>query len=127
MTEKPVKQPGPDHPITIEPNPGRVIVTVAGRVVADTKDALVLRESTYPPVQYIPLKDIDLSLFERTEHATYCPYKGDCGYYSVPIGGERAVNAAWTYAAPYDAVAEIKDHVAFYPAKVDTITEEPSA
>jgi uncharacterized protein (DUF427 family) len=120
---KTVKIPGPDHPITIERNAKRVTVTLAGRVVADTTDALTLREAAYPAVQYIPLKDVDRSLLARTEHASYCPYKGDASYYSLPAGGERSVNAIWTYEAPYDAVAAIKDHVAFYPDRVDAIEE----
>lgn len=123
MTEKPVLIPGPDHPITVEPAPGRITVTVAGRVVADTRDALTLREADYPPVPYIPLRDVDASLLEHTDHATYCPYKGEAGYYSIPVGGERSVNAVWIYRAPHDAVAEIKDHVAFYPDRVDEIAE----
>ena len=123
---KPVKVPGPDHPITIEPNPARVIVSVAGRVVADTRGALTLRESSYKPVQYVPRADVDLSLLQRTEHATYCAYKGDCAYYSIPAGGERSVNAVWTYEAPFPAVAQIKDYVAFYPDRVDGIEERPA-
>ena len=122
---KTVKIPGPDHPITIEPMAGRVVVRVAGRVVADTHDALTLREASYPPVQYVPRKDVDMTLMERTEHATYCPYKGDCAYYSIPAGGERSVNAVWTYEAAYPAVAAIKDHLAFYPDRVDAIEEGP--
>lgn len=127
MTDAPkpktVKIPGPDHPITIEPNPTRVTVTLAGRVIADTTEALVLREAAYPAVQYIPLKDVDRALIERTDHSSYCPYKGDASYYSIPVGGERALNAIWTYEAPYAAVARIKDHVAFYPDRVDSIAE----
>src|SRR3984885_14088562 len=125
MDDKQMKLPGPDHPITIEPNPRRVVVSVAGRVVADTQDALILREGVYPPVQYIPLKDVDASLLEGTSHATYCPYKGECSYYSIPIGGDRSVNAVWGYESPYTAVAQIKDHVAFYPDRVDGIAEQP--
>jgi uncharacterized protein (DUF427 family) len=123
MTAKPIKVPGPDHPITIEMNPSRVVVTVAGRVIADTTHALSLREASYPAVQYIPRKDVDMSLLARTDHATYCPFKGDCAYYSIPAGGERAVNAVWTYEAPYAAVAQIKDHLAFYPDRVDSIEQ----
>ena len=126
MTPKPVKIPGPDHPITIEPNPARVVVSVAGRVIADTRDALTLREATLPAVQYIPRKDVDMLLLERTSHATYCPYKGDCAYYSIPIGGDRSANAVWTYEAPYSAVAEIKARLAFYPSRVDAIEERPA-
>jgi uncharacterized protein (DUF427 family) len=124
-TAKAMKVPGPDHPITIVPNPAHVVVSVAGRIVADTRAALTLREAAYPPVQYIPRGDVDMSLLARTGHATYCPYKGDCAYYSIPLGGERAVNAVWSYEAPYAAAAAIKDHVAFYPNRVDTIEERP--
>jgi len=125
MKEKQVKLPGPDHPISIRRNPARVVVSVAGRVVADTRDALTLRESTYPPVQYIPLKDVDMSLLEPTDHSTYCPYKGDCAYYSISMGGDKSVNAVWTYEVPFAAVAEIKDHFAFYPDCVDEIALQP--
>jgi uncharacterized protein (DUF427 family) len=119
MSEKPIRIPGPDHPITIEPHAGRVRVTVAGRVIADTRNALTLREAAYPAVQYIPRQDVDMSLLQRTDHATYCPYKGDCAYYSIPAGGERSANAVWTYEAPYQAVAQIKGHLAFYPDRVE--------
>jgi uncharacterized protein (DUF427 family) len=122
QTQTRVKRiPGPDHPIDIAPTQSRVVVKLAGRVIADTHDALTLREASYPPVQYIPRKDIDMSLFERTAHESYCPYKGEAAYYSVPAGGERAINAAWTYEAPYEAVAEISEHLAFYPDRVDSI------
>jgi uncharacterized protein (DUF427 family) len=123
MTSKPIRIPGPDHPITIQPNPMRVVVSIAGRVIADSGAALTLREAKYPPVQYIPRKDVDMSLLQRTDHATYCPYKGECAYYSIPLGGERSANAAWSYEAPYLAVAEIKEHLAFYPDRVGTIEE----
>ena len=72
-------------------------------------DALTLREASYPPVQYIPRKDVDMTLLARTDHATYCPYKGDCAYYSISLGGVRSANAVWTYESPYAAVAAIRD------------------
>jgi uncharacterized protein (DUF427 family) len=118
---KTIKQPGPDHPITVEHSTKHIVVKVAGRVVADTRDALVLQEANYPAVHYIPRKDVDMSLLTRTEHATYCPYKGDCSYYSIPLGGERSANAVWTYEQPYQAVDAIKEHLAFYPNRVDAI------
>jgi len=120
---KTIKVPEPDHPITIERNAHRVVVTIAGRIVADTREALTLREASYPAVQYVPRKDVDMTLLERTDHVTYCPYKGDCAYYSIPLGGERSINAVWTYANPYPAVMPIKDHLAFYPDRVDAIQE----
>jgi uncharacterized protein (DUF427 family) len=123
MTSRAHKIPGPDHPITIERNAKRIVVRVAGSIVADTKNALTLREANYPPVQYIPRSDVQMSMLQRTDHATYCPYKGECSYYSIPAGVERAVNAVWTYEKPYDAVAEITEYVAFYPDRVDSISE----
>jgi uncharacterized protein (DUF427 family) len=124
MKTKQIEIPGPDHPISIQRNPARVVVSVAGHVVADTRSALTLREADYSPVQYIPREDVDLSQLERTDHATYCPYKGDCGYYSIPAGGRKSVNAVWSYEDPYPAVAQIKGHVAFYPERVDEIAEQ---
>lgn len=121
MAEKTVKIPGPDHPITVEKNPDRVVVKVGDQVIADTRDALSLQEASYPAVQYIPRGDVDLTLLERTEHQTYCPYKGDASYYSIAGAGE---NVVWTYETPYDAVAPIKEYVAFYPNKV-SIEELP--
>ena len=121
MADKPVLYPGPDHPITVTPTEGRVVVKVAGTVVADTRAALTLQESTYPAVQYIPLADVDTSLLEPTATESYCPYKGDASYYSIPAGGEKAVDAIWEYKQPREAVAQIKEHVAFYPNRVDSI------
>ncbi len=127
MTAKTVKIPGPDHPITTAPSDKRIVVTVAGKIVADSKAALMLKEASYPAVAYIPREDVDMSLLSRTSNATYCPYKGDCSYYSIPAGGSRAVNAVWSYEAPYKDVAAIKDHVAFYPDRVDSIEFLPLA
>ena len=122
---KTVKIPGPGHPISVECNASRVVVTVADRVVADTRNALTLREASYPPVQYIPREDVDTTLLVRTDHATYCPYKGDCAYYSIPLGGVRSINAVWTYESPYTAVAAIRNYLAFYSDRVEAIEERP--
>ena len=121
MTDKTIKIPGPDHPITITATKGRVTVVVNGKRVADTREALTLKEAAYPAVQYIPRRDVDLPQLQRTPHRTYCPYKGDCAYYSIPDGGERSVNAVWTYEAPYESVASIGQYLAFYPSRVDAI------
>lgn len=123
MKDKQIKLPGPDHPIAIQRNPARVVVSVAGRVIADSRNALTLREAEYPPVEYIPRKDVDFFQLERTDHATYCPYKGDCSYYSIPGGGKKSVNAVWSYEEPFPAVGQIRGHVAFYPDRVDEIAE----
>lgn len=125
MSQRPILQPSAKHPITIEPNPARVTVTVAGRKVADSERALTLREASYPPVQYIPFEDVDQSLLESSDHTSYCPFKGDASYYRVPAGGERSRDAAWTYREPYPAVTQIAGHVAFYPDRVEAISARP--
>jgi uncharacterized protein (DUF427 family) len=117
--------PGRVVPITIEGNPNRVVVSRAGKVIADTMSALTLREVGYPPIQYIPREDVDMSLLEPTRRTTCCPHKGDATYFSIPVGGERSVNAVWTYKTPHKAVAQIENHFAFYPDRVDTIEERP--
>jgi uncharacterized protein (DUF427 family) len=125
MSLQPMKIPGPDHPIAISPSSSRIVVKVGGHVVADSHNALTLKEATYPPVYYIPRSDVDLTLVERTHHHSHCPYKGEASYYSIPAGGERSENAIWTYEAPYAAASEIKSYFAFYPDRVDTIEELP--
>ena len=113
-----MKIPGPDHPITIAPNPMRVRVTAHGKVIAETTKALTLREASYPPVQYIPRADADMALLSATDRQTHCPYKGDAGYFSIQTGGETLDNAVWTYETPYDVVKAIAGHLAFYPDRV---------
>ena len=118
---KAVKVPNDAHPITIAREVGRVRVLANGEVIADSRNALVLRESDYPVVHYIPRSDVNMTLLTRTDNATYCPYKGDAGYYSITSSGDRGVNAVWTYETPNEAVASIKGHLAFYPERVDAI------
>ncbi len=123
MADRLVKIPDRDHPITIIRNGRRVTVSVGGRTIADTTSALTLREADYPAVQYIPRRDVDLTALDRTGTHTYCPYKGEASYFSIPAGGARSVDAVWTYEDPYGSVAAIKDHLAFYPDRVDAIEE----
>jgi uncharacterized protein (DUF427 family) len=119
-----MKLPGPDHPIGIAPNSRRVRVRFAGKVIADTTRALTLTEANYPPVQYIPRADADMSLLRPTAHHSHCPYKGDASYFTIAVDGASAENAVWSYAAPFPAVAGIKEYLAFYPTRVDAIEEE---
>lgn len=123
--QKPMKIPGPDHPITLAPQPGRVRVTFNGKTVADTKRALAMQEGGYPKVIYVPREDSDATLLVRTDHTSYCPYKGDASYFSIKVGDRVSENAIWTYEMPYDAVAPIRNYLAFYPKRVDAIEELP--
>ena len=117
--DKPIKVPSPDHSITIEPTPARVRVLWRGQVLADTRNALVLREARYPAVNYLPREDVDMARLTRSAHGTYCPFKGDCSYFNLPGEDESGANAVWSYETPFDAVAAIKDHLAFYPDRVE--------
>ena len=118
-----MKLPGPDHPITIARNMKRVRVSFAGKVIADSTQALTLQEASYPPVNYIPRADVDMAALTPTAHASHCPYKGDASYFTISAGGRSAENAVWSYEQPYPPMAEIKDHLAFYPNRVDKIEE----
>jgi uncharacterized protein (DUF427 family) len=119
--------PSDEHPITVEPTGSRVVVRVGGKVVADSRNALTLQESTYPAVQYIPMADVDQSVLRPTETSTYCPFKGDASYYSVETpDGQTVDDVIWTYEKPHPAMAEIAGHVAFYADRAD-ITIEPAA
>jgi uncharacterized protein (DUF427 family) len=117
--ERTVRTPGPDHPITVEPTGGRVVVRAGGQVIAESTRALTLREADYPPVQYLPLDDVTAGALRPTDSRTYCPYKGDASYYALAADGEEAADAVWTYVEPYPAVGEIAGHVAFYPQHVE--------
>ena len=115
----------PEHRIATRPAGVRVQVRAGGDVIADTRDAIQLEEATgegkstvAPVVYYIPRKDVKMDRLVRTSHSTYCPFKGHASYYSLINGPE---NAVWTYEDPYDEVRVIKDHLAFYPNKVDSV------
>lgn len=118
-----MKVPGPDHPISIARNQKRVRVSFAGMVIADTTQALTLLEASYPAVHYIPRADTNMNLLKPTAQTSHCPYKGDASYFSIEAGGRTAENAVWSYQQPFPATAEIKDYLAFYPNRVDSIEE----
>ena len=118
-----MKEPGPDHPITITQNPHRIRVMLGGFIVAETTQSLTLQEATLPPVHYIPREDVHMDLLDSTDHSTHCPYKGDASYFTVNGGGLVRENAAWSYEQPAPSVAAIREHLAFYPEKVDAIEE----
>ena len=120
-----MKAPGPDHPITFGPAQRHIRVLFKGRTVAESRRALALDEASYPTVYYLPIADADRSLLQPTDTTTWCPYKGDASYYSLNVDGEVARDAVWTYEQPFPAVAAIKDHIAFYPDRVDDIEVMP--
>jgi uncharacterized protein (DUF427 family) len=117
--------PGPRHPIIVEPAAVRVVVRVAGRVIADSTSALTVRESDYPAVHYIPREDVDMSALERSTQQSYCPFKGDASYFSIPVAGDRGIDAVWTYEDPYEAVDGTRDYLAFYANRMDSVEELP--
>ena len=113
----------PERPIRIEPNPKRVSAHFHGQQIASSTRALALYEGSYPPVQYIPREDVDMSLLTRTAHTTHCPYKGDAAYYSIHVGAREQPNAVWTYEDPYPQLSAIKGYLAFYADRVELKAE----
>jgi uncharacterized protein (DUF427 family) len=114
-----VLEPGPQHPITVEPASTRVTVRAGETPVAETTAALALQEAGYPVVYYVPLADVRPEVLKPSDTTTYCPYKGDATYHSIVTPEGELADAVWTYVAPYAAVSPIAGHVAFYPNKVD--------
>jgi uncharacterized protein (DUF427 family) len=114
-----MKIPGPDHPITVERSSDRVIVRAGETTLADSTATLVLQEANYPPVRYIPLTDVDQTLLASSDTSTYCPYKGDASYRSITALAGPGEDAVWFYHQPYAAIEPIRDHVAFYPDRVE--------
>lgn len=119
--------PGPDHPITITPARKRWRALYQGHVIADTGDALVLREADMRPVVYFPRADVSMEYFSRTERSTHCPYKGDAAYFTILMDGRFADNAVWTYEEPFPAMEQIRDRLAFYPDKVELYEVDAAA
>jgi uncharacterized protein (DUF427 family) len=113
------------HPITIEAANARIRVTFNGEVVADSRNALALREADYPVVYYLPRTDVSMALLSRTEHKTVCPHKGAASYYTIQAGDRISTNAVWSYETPFAAVARIAGHLAFYPKRVDSLEVLP--
>ena len=114
--------------ITIEPNPNRVIVRLDGMIIADSTRALVMRAPGTPDVQYIPREDVDMARLSRTSHVTHCPYKGNASYWTIRgTGGREVENGVWSYETPYEPMASIKGHLAFYADRVDAIEERPAS
>ena len=109
----------PDHRITTKPAGVRVQVKLDGELIADTRDAIAMKEGDYPVVYYFPRKDVNMERLSRSSHQSYCPFKGHASYYSLKDGAE---NAVWTYEKPYDEMSVIKERLAFYPDKVDSIS-----
>ena len=127
MTDKKTLIPRWDHPLSLEDTGARVTVRLGGRVVADTRNAITLREASYPPVQYVPLADVDPAVLEPSDHTSFCPFKGRATYYSLHVGDDVAPAAVWTYLEPRAAVAQVAGHVAFYADRVDSIVVHRAA
>jgi uncharacterized protein (DUF427 family) len=121
-----MKIPGPDHPITLTQNPKRVRAFAHGHVIADTADAITLKEADYPAVQYFPKDDVEMGFFARTDKHTTCPYKGEASYFTMKLEGHIHENVAWSYEDPYPAMEEIRGRIAFYPDQVEVYEVEES-
>jgi uncharacterized protein (DUF427 family) len=91
--------------------------------VAESGEALLLTEASYPPVCYLPPAAVDFAVLERSRHRTHCPYKGEASYYSIRVEDRVAADAVWCYEHPLDGVSAIAGYLAFYPERVDCVEE----
>lgn len=125
MYTRPILQPGPDHPITIKPHPGPISVGAGDHIIVMTDRALLLKEASKPPVYYLLRGDARMDLLGRSATTSWCPYKGEAFYFSIPSLGKRGVDAVWTYAHPSTPAAMVADHLAFFPGRVSIKNERP--
>ncbi len=125
---RPVLEPGPDHPIEIEPFVGRVeVYSGGGDLIARSTDALVVREASYPPAYYLPRGDVARARLEVSSTVTYCPYKGEAVHMNhIDDDGTRTPNAVWSYVSPHPAVAALANYLSFYPDRVERIVATPA-
>lgn len=114
----------PDHVVTAAPFEGRIMVTLGSECIADSANALLVRETSHGDVYYVPRADVRMDLATLTDASTYCPFKGTASYFSFTAGHKTAENAAWSYATPYDEATALKDHLAFYTSRVDAVSVE---
>ena len=104
----------------------RVQVIFNGVAVADSADALTVKETGHAPVFYFPRGDVRLDLLTATDHRTRCPFKGEASYWTLTVAGKTVENAVWSYPAPYDETAGLRDRLAFYVDKMDEVVVESS-
>lgn len=115
----------PDHKVEEQQLRERMRVEAAGRVVAESTDVIRVKEDEHPDRYYFPRADINMSLLERTDTTSECPFKGSAHYYRLNIADKHLDDAAWTYEDPYEEHAALKDRVAFYDDKVREIDIKP--
>ena len=113
----------PDYRVDLDPTEARVCVRWEGRVIADSRKTLTVRETKHQPVVYFPRADVDFSLLERTDHSSFCPFKGEASYWSLRQGDAVDANAVWSYEDPFDEVALLTDFIAFYEDRVEWADE----
>jgi uncharacterized protein (DUF427 family) len=115
----------PDHKVEEQRLRERMQVEAAGKVVADSADVIRVKEDEHHDRYYFPRADIDMSLMERTDTTSECPFKGHANYYTLNVGDKRFADAAWTYEDPFDEHAALKDRLAFYDDKIREIDVKP--
>ena len=115
----------PGHSVEISEADGNVGIKIGNELIAQTSDALVLKEGSYADAYYLPKSILPESMLKPSDHKTYCPFKGEASYYHLSHNGQVHENAIWSYTAPFDEALKIKDHIAIYPnvAKVAIVSE----
>lgn len=108
------------RPPRVETSERRIRVELGGDVIADTRRALRVLETSHPPTYYVPLDDVAPdALTPSGGGTTFCEWKGIASYYDFSAGGRRSERVAWTYHDPSPGFEELRDAIAFYPGRVD--------
>jgi uncharacterized protein (DUF427 family) len=107
------------RPPRLEDSDRHIQVIFNGVVVADTRRAKRVLETSHPPVYYIPPEDVRMEYLSATDRTTFCEWKGQAAYYSITVGEQATAQAAWFYPRPTSEFAPIKDYIAFYPSKME--------
>ena len=115
------------RPPRLQASSAQVLVVLGGVVVVDTRRALQVLETSHPPTYYLPLVDTADGAFVAAEGTSLCEWKGQAVYLDVVGGSVVATGAAWTYPTPSPEYADLVDHVALYPGRMDrcTVDGEP--
>jgi len=114
-------QANPDHTIRVVPHPARLRVLWNGNIIADTTDALMLYEASYPAVPYVPRADVDMTLLTKSPRKTHCPHKGEASYFSLQSYDAATQDAVWSYETPFPAVKSIAGYLAFNSKDVEFV------
>lgn len=107
------------RPPALERSDRHIVIEHRGRVIADTRGAFRVLETSHPPTYYLPPSDIARGVLRPARGSSWCEWKGQATYWDVVVGDAVLERVAWSYPQPMARFAALRDHVAFYAAPFD--------